>query len=235
MIKQAIVLAGGLGTRLQSVVQDVPKPMALINGRPFLDYQIQYLKSFGINKIIFSVGYKYDHIADFFGDSYQGIAIQYAIEEEPLGTGGGILNAFDFVESGVVLVVNGDTLFEIDLADFYDKHMGHSALISLALRKIDDVSRYGIVEIDRDHRIMGFAEKGTKKGEGLINGGVYLIEKDFFNLNQFETKFSMEKDAFEKYYTSQKFYGFPYASYFLDIGIPEDYIKAQHEFDKLGY
>jgi D-glycero-alpha-D-manno-heptose 1-phosphate guanylyltransferase len=235
MISQAVVLAGGFGTRLQAVVQDVPKPMALINGRPFLDYQLNYLKSFGIKHIIFSVGYKHEHIADFFGDSYNGMTIEYAVENEPLGTGGGIQNAFQLVKSGAALVVNGDTLFEVNLNDFYQKHKDSKAIISLALREIDDVSRYGIVETDNSHRIIGFAEKGVKTGQGQITGGVYMIEKDFFESHDFGQKFSMEKDAFEKHYESQNFFGFPYKSYFLDIGIPEDYKKAQDEFSKLGY
>jgi len=235
MISQAVVLAGGFGTRLQAVVQDVPKPMALINGRPFLDYQLNYLKSYGIKHIIFSVGYKHEHISDFFGNSYKGMRIEYAVENEPLGTGGGIQNAFQFVKSGAALVVNGDTLFEVNLNDFYQKHITSKAVISLALREIEDVSRYGIVETDNTGRIIGFAEKGTKTGRGQINGGIYLIEKDFFEQNDFEQKFSMEKDAFERFYQEQAFYGFPYAAYFLDIGIPEDYKKAQDEFKKLGY
>lgn len=235
MIDKAIVLAGGFGTRLQAVVQDVPKPMALINGRPFLDYQLNYLKSFGINHIIFSVGYKHEHISDFFGKEYNGMTIEYAVEKEPLGTGGGIQNAFQFIKSGVALVVNGDTLFEVNLKNFYEKHQKNAAIISLALRQIEDVSRYGIVETNTKQRIIGFAEKGAKIGQGFINGGVYLIEKDFFEQNSFKQKFSMEKDAFEKYYNEQNFFGFPYQSYFLDIGIPEDYKKAQDEFKKLGY
>ena len=235
MIKQAIVLAGGFGTRLQTVVQDVPKPMALINNRPFLDYQLRYLQSFGIEHIIFSVGYKHEHISNYFGNSYNGMQIKYAVEKEPLGTGGGILNAFQFVDSGAALVVNGDTMFEVNLSDFFEKHQQKKASISLALREIDDVSRYGIVEIDNNNRIVGFAEKGEKTGAGRINGGVYLIEKDFFNKNSFSQKFSMEKDAFEKLYQNQHFCGFPYTSYFLDIGIPEDYKKAQDEFKNLGY
>jgi len=235
MIKQAIVLAGGFGTRLQTVVQDVPKPMALINGRPFLDYQLNYLKSFDIQEIIFSVGYKHEHISNYFGNSFKGLKIDYAIENEPLGTGGGILNAFQFVESGAALVVNGDTLFEVNLKHFFDNHQQKQATISLALREIEDVSRYGIVETDANDRIIGFAEKGEKTGRGLINGGIYLIEKEFFVKNTFPKRFSMEKDAFEQYYTTQNFYGFPYKSYFLDIGIPEDYKKAQDEFKELGY
>jgi D-glycero-alpha-D-manno-heptose 1-phosphate guanylyltransferase len=235
MIRQAIVLAGGYGTRLQKVVQDVPKPMALINGRPFLDYQLNYLKSFGIEQIICSVGYKHEHISGFFGNSYQGLKIDYAVEKEPLGTGGGIRLAFEKVSNDSALVVNGDTLFEVDLNDFYQKHTQAKAVISLALRNVADVSRYGSVETEADGRIKGFTEKGSKSGKGLINGGVYLIEKSFFERNNFPAKFSMEKDAFEQYYQKEALYGFAYDAYFLDIGIPEDYQKAQNEFQKLGY
>jgi D-glycero-alpha-D-manno-heptose 1-phosphate guanylyltransferase len=235
MIRQAIVLAGGFGTRLQKVVQDVPKPMALINGRPFLDYQLNYLKSFGIEHIIFSVGYKHEHISGFFGDSYQGLKIDYAVEKEPLGTGGGIRLAFENVSDELALVVNGDTLFEVNLQDFYHKHIQANAAISLALRQVADVSRYGSVEVDSGGRIRGFTEKGSKSGAGLINGGVYLIEKDFFARNNFPEKFSMEQDAFEQYYQKEALYGFTYDAYFLDIGIPEDYQKAQDEFRQLGY
>ena len=235
MIKQAIVLAGGFGTRLQKVVQEVPKPMAPINGRPFLDYQLNYLKSYGIERIIFSVGYKHEHISGYFGVEYQGLKITYAIEHEPLGTGGGIKNAFEQVKKGAALVVNGDTMFKVDLKDFFARHQAAEAVISLALRKVEDVSRYGAVSTDSNGRITGFSEKGAQSGPGLINGGVYLIEKDFFSSHPFPEKFSMEKDAFEQYYQTDPIFGFAYDSYFLDIGIPEDYQKAQDEFQKLGY
>lgn len=235
MITQAVVLAGGFGTRLQTVVQDVPKPMALINNRPFLDYQLQYLKSFGIQHIIFSVGYLHEQISDFFGSEYQGMKIEYAIENEPLGTGGGIKKAFSFIHDGAAFVVNGDTLFEVDLKDLEAKHSQKKAIISLALRDVGDISRYGSVEYNSENQITGFSEKGKKTGQGFINGGIYIIEKEFFNRVTFPQKFSMEKDGFEKYFGSLKLCGFHYQSYFLDIGIPEDYKKAQDEFKNLGY
>lgn len=234
MIEQAVVLAGGFGTRLQKVVQDVPKPMALIKGRPFLEYQLNYLKKYGIRHIVFSVGYKHEFISKHFGHHFEGLKIDYAVEEEPLGTGGGILNAMQQV-TGAAFVVNGDTLFDINLKDFHQKHYTAKADISLALRKVKDVQRYGSVKVNAYGRIAGFREKGSAKGEGFINGGIYLIEKHFFEANDFPQKFSMEKDCFEKYYKSHPFYGFAFDNYFLDIGIPEDYQKAQDEFQKLGY
>ena len=235
MITEAIVLAGGFGTRLKTVLQDVPKPMAPINGRPFLEYQINYLKQQGIKRVILSVGYLSEQIQNHFGNQFNGVEIDYAIEKTPLGTGGGIMHAFKKVKTLEALVVNGDTLFEIDIKDFYQKHQANKALFSLALRKLDDISRYGSVVIDNQQIIQEFAEKGSHKGAGLINGGVYIIHGYFFEEIYLPSKFSMEKDVFEYYYEKFNFYGFPFSNYFLDIGIPEDYQKTQDDFTKLGY
>ncbi len=235
MIKQAIVLAGGFGTRLQKVVQDTPKPMAPINGRPFLEYQLNYLRQQGINKIVFSVGYLSEQIQNYFGDKFNGIDIKYAVEKLPLGTGGAIKYAFDFITDKEALVVNGDTLFEISLPDFYQKHSAKNSNFSLALRTVDELSRYGSVSIDDENKIIKFAEKGCSHGKGFINGGVYIIHKRFFENFQFPLKFSLEVDVFEHYYTKTAFYGFAYKNYFLDIGIPQDYNIAQNDFAKLNY
>jgi D-glycero-alpha-D-manno-heptose 1-phosphate guanylyltransferase len=232
---EAIVLAGGFGTRLKSVIAEIPKPMALINNRPFLEYQLAYLKKYGTRKIIFSVGYKHEFISDHFGNHFNDMEIEYAIEEQALGTGGGIRLALQKAETEDVLVVNGDTLFDVDLNDFYQKHAASKSNFSLCLRKIEDVSRYGSVEIFPDFRIKKFQEKGIKTGVGTINGGTYFIKKDFFIPFNFPEVFSLEKDCLEKLVEQQKFYGFPYESYFLDIGIPEDYKKAQDEFKHIGY
>jgi len=234
MITEAIILAGGFGTRLQKVVSELPKPMAPINGRPFLEYQLNYLSNYGIKRVIFSVGYLSETISDYFGNNFNGIEIDYAYEENPLGTGGGILNAFHKRETDEVLVLNGDTLFEIDINDFYQQHSESKSLFSLALRELDSVDRYGSV-ITKDSIINKFAEKGEFKGKGVINGGVYIINKEFFEKANLPMKFSMEKDVFEKLLTDFDFYGFPFSNYFLDIGIPEDYNRAQDEFKKLKY
>lgn len=234
MITEAIILAGGFGTRLQEVVIDLPKPMADINGKPFLEYQLNYLSNFGIKRVIFSVGYLSETISNYFGDKFGDIEIDYAYEENPLGTGGGILNAFHKRKTIELIVLNGDTLFDIDINTFFQNHKNHNSLFSLALRPLNSVDRYGSVIVE-NNIINKFAEKGEFSGVGVINGGVYIINEKFFEKANLPTKFSMEKDVFEKLLNEFDFYGFPFKNYFLDIGIPEDYIRAQDEFRKLKY
>lgn len=230
MTQEAIVLAGGFGTRLQTVISDVPKPMAPINGKPFLTHVFHYLKKYGINHIVLSVGHLHEVIEDYFGNEWEGINISYAIEKEPLGTGGAIKFAFEKIENRNAFVVNGDTLFKVDLQKLNDFHNQNKAEISIALRALEDVSRYGSVVINEENRIMAFTEKGIIQGKGNINGGVYLINKQIFKkLTIFTEKFSMEKDIFEKYYKAQMFFGIPFERYFIDIGIPEDYRRASLE------
>jgi D-glycero-alpha-D-manno-heptose 1-phosphate guanylyltransferase len=227
---EAIVLAGGTGTRLQQVVSDVPKPMALISGRPFLEYLLDYLISQGITKVVFSLGYKHDLISGHFRDRYRSLAIQYSVETEPLGTGGGIRLAMWKIEGLNALVVNGDSLFKIDYRALMEFHRKKKPVATLALRKLDDTSRYGRVSLNRSGRITGFEEKNQQAVPGYINGGVYIMEKFFLMEPEFRGRFSLEKDCFERYYPFSRFYGYPSDGYFLDIGTPDDYLKAQHEF-----
>lgn len=230
MINEAVVLAGGFGTRLQAVVKDIPKPMAPVREKPFLTYLLDYLKIYGIEHVVLSVGYLHEQIVDYFGDSYKGIEISYAIEKEALGTGGGIKLAMEKIKGDMAFVFNGDTFFDVDLFRHAALHQHSNALLSMALRTVDDMSRYGAVICDSSSKISSFLEKGIAKGKGNINGGVYLLPADFFKkLTIFTAKFSMEKDVFEKFYASQAFYGFPSDGYFIDIGIPEDYKRAQIE------
>ena len=225
----AIVLAGGFGTRLQGVVKDLPKPMAPVNGRPFLTYILDYLIDYGYQKAVLSVGYLHEKIVDYFGDSYKSLAIEYAVENEPLGTGGAIAYSLSKCSSDNVLVLNGDTLFRVDLAAFEDFHKQKSGLMSMVLRQMPDVSRYGSVHFDNDSRITLFAEKNTDSGEGFINGGIYLINKQLFTKHPQSTKFSFEKDLMEMIYDTEPIFGFRSDAYFIDIGIPEDYARAQQE------
>ncbi|MDP4281436.1 MAG: nucleotidyltransferase family protein [Bacteroidota bacterium] len=227
---EAIVLAGGLGTRLRGVVNELPKSMAGINGRPFLEYLLNYLSGQQISRIILSVGYKNEAIRDFFGDHFKSIPIEYAVEKEPLGTGGAIRYAFGQVEGDMAFVLNGDSLFRVDLNALKKFHIGNDSTFTLALHYMRDTSRYGNVRVNVEGRITGFMEKCQSEGGGLINGGIYLINKDFFLRYALPEKFSMEKDCFEKYYSEERIYGYPSEGYFLDIGIPEDYFKAQDEF-----
>jgi D-glycero-alpha-D-manno-heptose 1-phosphate guanylyltransferase len=227
---EAIILAGGLGTRLKTLVSDVPKSMALVNDRPFLEYLLNYLSGQGIRKVVLSVGYMNEPIKAHFKDHFKNIQITYAIENEPLGTGGGILNAMHQVEDSMAFVLNGDSMFRVDLHAMQTLHESTDAGVTLALRWLEETQRFGSVLLDHTRRITGFREKGADSGEGYINGGIYLINKDFFSAYEFPSKFSIEKDCFEKFYSDSRMFGYPSRGYFLDIGIPEDYMKAQDEF-----
>lgn len=233
MIKEAILLAGGLGTRLQKTVPDLPKPMAPVNDRPFIEYLLDFLISNHIRKFIFSVGYKHETFVNYFTDDYRDCRILFSVEQEPLGTGGGIRKALEFVESSEVLVMNADTFFRLDVSAMYNSHKKTNADLTIALRQMDDVSRYGCVEIDKDMHVTGFAEKKSITGKGFINGGVYILKRTFFEKLPLPEKFSLEKDCLEKYFNILKIGGFPSSGYFLDIGIPEDYEKAQHDLKGL--
>ena len=227
--KEAIVLAGGFGTRLQSVVKDTPKPMAPVKGRPFLTYVLDYLIEYQYNKVILSVGYLHEKIEAYFGNQYKSLEIDYAVETEPLGTGGGILFAMSKCVTDNVLVINGDTMFKVDLAEFEQFHAEKNALLSIVLREVEDVSRYGSVTIGNDNLIVLFAEKQVTFGRGYINGGVYLINRELFRKYPQPQKFSFEKDLMTRFYRQELFYAMPSDGYFIDIGIPEDYARAQTE------
>jgi len=227
---EAIILAGGFGTRLQKVVNVMPKSMALINGRPFLEYLLDYLIVQGIIRVVLSVGYKHEIIRAHFRNRYRTLEVDYAVEEEPLGTGGGIRLAFWRITGDRAVVMNGDSIFRIDLSKLEHAHLHRKADVTLALRKLKNTGRYGRVTLNRQHRITGFEEKSENAGTGLINAGVYFMEKSFLMKPGFRGKFSIEKDCFELLYGSTRMYGFPSDGYFLDIGIPEDYHKAQDEF-----
>lgn len=235
MINEAIVLAGGLGTRIRSVIGDIPKPMADINGKPFLEYILIYLLKNGIKKVILSVGYRHELIINYFGNHFKNIEIFYCIEEKPLGTGGAIKKSLNYVNSKDVLMINGDTFFPIVLSDFYKHHKESNADISIALKEIKESDRYGSVKIDANNKIIGFQEKELKVNRALINGGVYLINKDIFCNLTLPNEFSFERDFLEKYFNIYQFYGFVYNAYFIDIGIPQDYDRAKKEFKIISF
>lgn len=227
--KEAIILAGGFGTRLQGVVKDLPKPMAPVNGRPFLTYILDYLIGYHYTRVVLSVGYLHEKIEAFFGPQYKSLEIDYAVETEPLGTGGGILFAFSKCKTDNVLVINGDTMFKVDLDEFERFHHEKHSLLSIVLREVEDVSRYGSVVVGGNDMITLFSEKQAAAGRDFINGGVYLIDRKLFGKYPQQQKFSFEKDLMTRFYTQEMFYGMPSDGYFIDIGIPEDYERAQRE------
>lgn len=222
----AIVLAGGLGTRLRDVVNDLPKCMAPVNGKPFLHYLLQYLSAQGVKHVVLAVGYKREAIMQHFGAMYLNIGIQYSVEEEPLGTGGAIKQAMTLVSDGAY-VLNGDTFFDIDLCALRDFYFDTTSHIALALKPMRNFSRYGSV-IRQGERIVSFEEK-KRLNHGLINGGAYFLHKRVMEETG-EQKFSFEKDVLEKQVSSQMFCGKIFDNYFIDIGIPEDYARVQADF-----
>jgi D-glycero-alpha-D-manno-heptose 1-phosphate guanylyltransferase len=228
LIKEAIILAGGLGTRLKEVVPDLPKSMALVAGLPFLTYVIRHLLSQGIERFIFSLGYKHELIEGFLSNHYAYLDYQTIVEQQPLGTGGAIRFALSTSVHRDVLVVNGDTLYKIDVEALAELHIERQADCTLALKPMENFDRYGMVEIDGDMRIKRFAEKKAV-AKGYINGGAYLLNKVSFLKKTFPAAFSFEKDFLSKQVETQLFYGLVQDKYFVDIGIPEDFEKAQKE------
>ena len=230
----AIVLAGGLGTRLRSVISDMPKPMAPVCGKPFLHFIFLYLQKQCITDVVLSVGYRSETIQEFFGSKYADINIRYAIENEPLGTGGGIAQAMAMIDSDA-FVLNGDTFFDVDLSGLYEFYQKGNCDIALALKRMYHFDRYGTVEVGNQDRVLQFHEKQYRT-EGLINGGVYVLSKYLFKkVEEIEEsplpqKFSFEKDILEKHLLPLHYHGKEFKGYFIDIGIPEDYQKAQEDF-----
>lgn len=227
----AIVLAGGMGTRLKSVVNNVPKPMALVAGKPFITYVLNQLYDFGIQHVVLSVGYKYEVIQAYFGKQFKGMKIDYSVEETPLGTGGGIREAMKFVDGKTALVLNGDTYFDVDLIHFIHFHQKGNYALSMALRFVESTDRYGAVMVD-DQKIIGFVEKNKSAQGGFINAGIYLVDKEVFIKNSPKGVSSFETEYLQPKYEKFAFGGFRNEGYFIDIGIPEDYQKANDFFAK---
>lgn len=228
MITEAIVLAGGLGTRLRAAVPDLPKCMAPVAGRPFLSHVIHYFRKQGIQRFIFSLGYKHELIEDYLDTQSPDLDYSCVIEKEPIGTGGAVLKSASMVRSKNTLVLNGDTLFAVDLQQISSFHEQMHADCTLSLKAMTDSDRYGVVEINEDGKIQSFKEKKWY-AEAIINGGVYALNTTRFLQLPFPPVFSFEKDFLEKYYAGMKLYGLIQPGYFIDIGIPEDFNRAQTE------
>ncbi len=226
---EAIILAGGLGTRLQGVIGEAPKCMAPINGLPFLSYLFEYLEKQRCTRIILSLGYKNKPIIDWLEDQDIFFELDYIVENEPLGTGGGILAALEECETDDVVVINGDTMFDVNLRQMMLFHQSSNAQTTLALKEMHNFERYGIVNTNDAGLITSFEEK-QQRDAGLINGGIYVIDREAFIERKLPNKFSFEKDYLERYTNDKKFYGYKSDGYFIDIGIPADYERAQEDF-----
>jgi D-glycero-alpha-D-manno-heptose 1-phosphate guanylyltransferase len=227
---ECIILAGGLGTRLSGVVSDVPKCMAPVAGEPFLSHILQYLENQFVDHVIFSLGHKSEVVIEYLRQKAFTFKTSWVLEPEPLGTGGGIRRAMIKSKEDEVFILNGDTMFDVDLRSMkaaFSKE--HKAI--LALKPMNDFERYGSVQLNAENEIIAFNEKQLMK-EGLINGGVYLVNKSHAHLESFPEKFSFEKDFLEPEALNHSLQGFVSNGYFIDIGIPEDYYKAQEDFKK---
>ncbi len=226
-----VILAGGFGTRLQSVVKDVPKPMADINGTPFLELLMREVLFCDPERIVLCVSYMKDIIKKHFGDNFLGVPVVYSEEDEPLGTGGAIKQAFDLFDLDEAVVLNGDTYVQTDYADFIRK--SENEKLAVVLKQVDNANRYGRVRVENG-RIISFSEKSAETEAGLINAGIYKVRKDLFSAD-LPKKFSFEKELLEPEISNLKPLYVQADDYFIDIGIPESYAQAQRELKQVIY
>lgn len=225
---ECIILAGGMGTRLQSVVSDVPKCMAPVTGQPFLYYLLTTLAEAGFRHIILSLGYKHEVIESWLQANPFPVDISSVTETSPLGTGGAVKLALSKARTEEVFILNGDTFFGVNYPEMMHLHQATQSAATVALRKMEKFDRYGVVDIESaTSRILRFNEKQYCE-EGLINGGIYLLNRH--ELDNFPDKFSLEKDFFETAVHTSTLSGYQSDGYFIDIGIPKDYAQAQTDF-----
>lgn len=224
---KAIVLCGGLGTRLGALTQQTPKPMLEVAGSPFLGHVLDSLVVEEISGIVLAVGFQWQTIQAFVGNQWRGLPVEYSVEATALGTGGAILNGMDHLQLEEALIVNGDTLFAIDLRKFLQESKVHAVGTCMALRAVNDCSRYGRVTVNGTGRVTSFGEKGHE-GSGLINGGIYCQKRA--PLKQVNMAvFSFESDYLATHHGNEPMVGLRFDSYFIDIGVPEDLARAQVE------
>ena len=224
-VRQAIILAGGFGTRLQTVLRDVPKPLAPVRGRPFIHYILRWLEECGIERVIGCTGYLADKMEAGFRSYAGGLEMTFLREDTPLGTGGAIYRALREVDYGGVFVLYGDTYFPADLSEFQQGAGRLERLFAIALRVVPDTSRFGAVELEGG-RIAAMNEKG-RSGPGLVNAGLYLLPHDLWQQVPMPGVFSWETDLMEPKAPVLGAAGVILDAPFLDIGTPESYGEAE--------
>lgn len=230
----AILLAGGLGTRLRAVVSDRPKVLAAVGGKPFLEYLFAQLAAAGVRRTVLSTGHLADQIQAHFGDSARDLKIRYCEEKTPLGTGGAVRLSLPETSSDPVLVLNGDSYCDANLNAFLAFHKEKEASVSMLLTSVADTRRYGRVGIDSDSNVRGFEEKGTASGAGLINAGIYLLSRKVIEEIPQDRPCSLERDVFPAV-LGKGFFGYNGSSrFFIDIGTPESYKEAERLFEEYG-
>ena len=229
---QPLILAGGFGTRLRSVIDDRPKSMANINGNPFICYLFEFLIKFNLKNIIISSGYMSEIIENEIGDNYKSIKINYSKEESPLGTGGAVKLASNHHHQQYWLIMNGDSYSEYNLSSFFKFHLEKKADISILVKKVEDVSRYGSIKMNNENKILNFVEKGINNKVGYINLGVYIMNLPIIKEISNDSPTSLEYDFFPRM-LKKKIYGYKMKGDFIDIGTPESYLFAKSFFENL--
>ncbi|MBS0381177.1 MAG: nucleotidyltransferase family protein [Proteobacteria bacterium] len=225
---EAIILAGGFGTRLRGVVDAVPKPLAPVTGRPFLAWMLDVLAAQGLRRVVLATGHLGDQVESTLGSTWRGMALAYSREPAPLGTGGALALALSAIEGDTLFALNGDTWLELDYTAFAHAAMDSGAPLGIALARVPDVGRYGAVHVDGE-RIVGFEEKGGA-GAGYINAGVYWLRREVLAGFAPGHAFSFEREVLEPIASRAPVVGFTATRGFIDIGVPEDYLRAQAQF-----
>jgi D-glycero-alpha-D-manno-heptose 1-phosphate guanylyltransferase len=225
----AVILAGGMGTRLRSVVADRPKVLAPVNGRPFIEYLLDQLEEAGIRRVIVSTGYMAESVEETLGRRRGNLEMRYSREEEPLGTGGGLRLTLSQTKSDTMLVLNGDSYCAVDLERFDDFHRSSNARACLVVTRAPDTSRFGRVQIGEEGEVLSFEEKGASTGPGWINAGLYLLPRDLIEKMPAGCAVSLEKDVFPGL-IHNGLYAFQGGGAFLDIGTPKSYGEAEEFF-----
>jgi NDP-sugar pyrophosphorylase family protein len=222
---KAVVLAGGQGTRLKGIIKDIPKPMAPIGNKPFLEYIIRQLRKAAISEIVISTGYRADVIKSYFGNGEKlNVLISYSEEIEPLGTGGAIKKALKTIDDENVIVMNGDSFLEINFHKLMAFHNDHNASVTIGLMFMEDTGRYGAAQVNDKGEIISFTEKGTRR-KGFINGGIYVTNRKIVDCIP-DGPVSLEKDIFPLL-LKRGLYGISVSGLFIDIGVPEDYLRLR--------
>lgn len=225
---EAIILAGGRGTRLRSITGESPKVLAQVAGRPFLEHVLDGLSRHGFGRVVLAVGYGRGQIRAHFNDRYAGIDLVYSEENEPLGTGGAVRQALGYAASDHVFVLNGDTWAAVDYSAMLHAHLAQGAQLSIAVASVLDLGRFGAVDIT-EGRVSSFRERGTS-GPGYINAGIYLMQQALFSSLNFPKSFSFERDVLECHLSRFRPLAFKTEGEFIDIGVPADYARANAQF-----
>jgi D-glycero-alpha-D-manno-heptose 1-phosphate guanylyltransferase len=228
----AVILAGGLGTRLRAAVSDKPKVLAEVAGQPFLERLFEQLQGFGVHKVVLCVGYMSEQIELLYPEKFRDLSIVYSRERALLGTAGAIRFAYEHITTDRALIMNGDSFCDFNFRAFKAFHDAKEAEASVLLTYVDDCSRYGSVVIDDDKKVESFIEKSGAGGSGFINAGAYLIERPLIKEIPCGRVLSLEKDIFPEW-IGRKFFGFASnAPMFIDIGTPQSFLHAQSLFSK---